>query len=121
MKSVDRSLSFLVPLEVDKSEPFALALLVERDSSRSNSTEFVKKNLKLFLRHLWVKVFDIKIGELRFLFVEFGLTLFARDMVTDVNLFIVEHHAIHGLGGTLGRFGCFIVNEPVSPGAAMFA
>jgi hypothetical protein len=69
------------------------------------------------LRHVWTKVLDIGIGKLRFLLIEFGLTL---NVVTNVNLFIVEQHAVYELEGILGRFGSFVVNETVSPGLAMF-
>jgi hypothetical protein len=103
-----------------KPNPLLLPSLSKETAAEVTGPNLLKRVLKLFLRHLWIKVLDIEIGELRFLLVELRLTLFARDVVTDVNLFIVEQHAVHGLDGILSRFGCFVVNKTVPPGTAMF-
>ena len=106
--------------KLTKPNPLLLPSLLKETAAEVTGPNMLKRVLKLFLCHLWIKVLDIEIGELHFLLVELRLTLFARDVVTNVNLFIVEQHAVHGLDGILSRFECFVVNKTVSPGMAMF-
>lgn len=47
-------------------------------------------------------------------------TNLARNVVTDIDLLIVQQHAIHGLDGVFGSFGSFIVDKTIALGAAVF-
>jgi len=44
--------------------------------------------------------------------------LFA-DVVSYVDFFVVEQHAVDGLDGGVGGFGRLVVDEPVTPGTTV--
>ena len=43
----------------------------------------------------------------------------ARDVVADVDLFVVQQHAINTLDGSLSRIGGFVMNETIALRATM--
>jgi hypothetical protein len=79
VKLINRLLSLLVLLEIDKSEALALPLLVSSDEGRSNAAELGEKFVELLLVDLVVHVLDVKIRELSLHLVEFGLTLLIKS------------------------------------------
>ncbi len=40
-------------------------------------------------------------------------------MVADVDLLVVEQHAVDGLDGTLGSLSSFVVDEAIALGSAL--
>lgn len=48
------------------------------------------------------------------------MTDLARDVVANVNLFVVEQHAINRLDGVVGCFSSFIMDETIALGATVF-
>lgn len=44
----------------------------------------------------------------------------ARDVVADIDLLVVEKHAIDGLDGAVGCLSCLVVHETVTLGATVF-
>lgn len=48
------------------------------------------------------------------------MTDLARDVMANINLLVVEQHAIDRLDGVIGGFSSFIMDETITLGAAMF-
>jgi hypothetical protein len=119
MKLIDGLLSFFVLLVVDKTKAFALAFLVDGNKGRSNPTKTGEELFKLLLGNLGIDVLDIEVGEVSFHLVQLGLTLLARDVVANVDLFVVEKHAIDSFDGVVRSFSSLVVNETVAFGATV--
>ena len=137
MKLVNSLLSLFVIFVVYESKALAVALLIDRDDGRCNSTEFCEDFIELFLGDFQVNVLDIKISELRLLLIDFrlaflfddykhrknygrGSTYFAGDMVSNIDLLIVQQHTIHSFDSGVGSLGSLVVNKSVPFGAADF-
>jgi hypothetical protein len=43
-----------------------------------------------------------------------------RNVVSNIDLLVVQKHAVHSLNGVVGSFVCLVMNETVSLGATMF-
>jgi hypothetical protein len=119
MKGVDSLLGLVVVLEVDEPETLALALIINGDESRGDVTELGEELLEVLLGELGVNVLDVEVGELGFHLIELGLTLLAGDVVADVDLFVIEQHAVDGLDGVVSSLASLVMDEAVSFGAAM--
>ena len=48
-----------------------------------------------------------------------NITDLARDMVTNVNFFVVQQHTVYGFDGSLSSLSGLIVNKSISLGAAL--
>lgn len=44
----------------------------------------------------------------------------ARNVMSDINLLVIEKHAIDSLDGAISSFGGLVMNESISLGATMF-
>jgi len=62
-----------------------------------------------------INVLDVNVGEMRLHLLDLAHPLLFADMVSDVNLLVVQQHSIDGLDGGIGSFSRFVVNESVSP------
>jgi hypothetical protein len=119
MQRLYSGLSFLMGFVVYKAESSASASVVHRDEGGSNDAERLEKVLELFLGDLGVQVLDVQVRELSLHFIELGLPLLARDMVTHVDLLVIKEHAVDSLDGAFGSLGSLIVDETVAFGTAM--
>ena len=48
-----------------------------------------------------------------------NMTDLARDMVANVNFFVVQQHTIYSFDGVIGSLSSLVVNKPISLGAAL--
>ncbi len=119
MKSVDSLLRLFVVNEVDEPEAPALALFINGKQGRGDTAKLVEELLELLLGGLRVQVLDVEVGELRLHLVKLGLALLAGDVVPNVDLFVVEQHAVDSLDGVVGGLASLVVHEAVALGATV--
>jgi hypothetical protein len=108
---VDGGLGGLVRDVVDKGKALALALVVLAKSSRDDLAEGLEEVLKAGLVNLGVEVLDEDVGELGTLLLDLGLALLLRDVVADVDLLVVQKHAVDRLDGGLGSLASLVVDK----------
>ncbi|GKT65979.1 hypothetical protein ColTof4_03266 [Colletotrichum tofieldiae] len=109
----------LVGGEVDETEAAALALLVAGERGRGDITEGGEEVAELIVSDLVGDVLDVDVGEVGLHLLKLALAVLLGDVVTDVDLLLVEKHAVNvldGLGGSLIRL---VVNESVALGVAV--
>lgn len=105
--------------EVDKTETTALALLVASERRGSNVAVLLKELAELVIGSLGVDVLDVDVGEVGLHLVKLTLAVLLGDMVADVDLLLVEKHAVDVLDGLLSSLVSLVVNEAVSLGVAV--
>lgn len=66
-----------------------------------------------------VDVLDVNVGEMRLHLLDLAHPLLLADVVSDVDLLVVEQHIVDGLDGGVGGFGRLVVDESVSPGSTV--
>jgi hypothetical protein len=98
--------------------PLGLALFVLAESDRDGLSERLDEILKLLLGGLDINVLDEEIGELSSLLLDLGLSLLLSDVVSDIDLFVVEQHAVDSLDGSSGSFTSGVVDKGESSGLA---
>lgn len=108
---VNSLLGGLVILVVDKTETLGDALLVPGKSNRDGGTEGLDQVLEFGVGDLEVNVFDVDVGELGTQLLHLGETLLLADVVTDVNLLVVQKHTVDGLDGSVSGLTSGVVNK----------
>ncbi len=116
---IDGGLSLVVVLKVDETEAFGLAVLVTLKDARGDLAVLGEELLKLIVGDLGVDVLGVDVGEASTRLLDLGLTLLAGDVVTDVDLLVVQKHAVDVLDGSLGSLGGLVVDETVAERASV--
>ncbi len=119
MELIDGGLSLVVVLKVDETETFGLAVLVTLKDARGDLAVLGEELLKLIVGDLGVDVLGVDVGEASTRLLDLGLTLLAGDVVTDVDLLVVQKHAVDVLDGSLGSLGGLVVDETVAERASV--
>lgn len=92
----------LVVLVVDETETLGDTLLVPGKGNRDGGAERLDQVLELSVSDLEVNVLDVDVGELGTQLLDLGETLLLADVVTDVDLLVVQKHTVDGLNGSVG-------------------
>ena len=142
---VDGALGVFVVFIVDETESLVLARLVELERTRDDGTEGLEETVEFVLgggcvgagrltsviarqgkdertsdRGLTlVDVLDVNVGEMSLHLFDLAHPLLFADVVSYVDLFVVEQHAVDGLDGGVGGFGRLVMDEPVAPGTTV--
>lgn len=95
----------------DKYLPLGLAFLILAEGDRDGLSERLDEILKLLLGGLDINVLDEEVGELSSLLFDLGLSLLLSDVVSDIDLFVIEQHAVDSLDGGSGGFASGVVNK----------
>lgn len=91
----------------------------EKKSSRISAPNLSRiASLRLF-RLTLVDVLDVNVGEMRLHLLDLAHPLLLADVVSDVDLLVVEQHVVDGLDGGVGGLGRLVVDESVSPGSTV--
>ena len=101
----------LVRGEVDETKALALALVILAKSDRNGLSKLGNEVLKLLVGDSLVQVLDVDVGELSALLLDLGLTLFLANVVADVDLLVVQQHAVDVLDGGLGSSAGRVVDK----------
>jgi len=118
---VDSLGSVLVVGVVDKPETAALAsLVVHGKGSRGDISILLEQNTELVLGSLDVDVLDVDVGEVGLHLLELVDAVLLGNVVADVNLLLVQQHAVDALDGVAGGLSSLVVNESIASGGAMF-
>lgn len=117
---VDGLVSSFMSSEVDKPEATVLAgLLVTSERRRGDVTVLGKQLTELLVTGVRVDVLDIDVGEVGLHLLELALAILLGDMVADVNLLLVQQHAIDVLDGLRSGLVSLVVHETVSLGVSV--
>lgn len=108
---VNSLLGGLVVLVVDETETLGDALLVPGKSNRDGGTEGLDQVLEFGVSDLEVNVLDVDVGELGTQLLYLGETLLLADVVTDVNLLVVQKHTVDGLDGSVSGLTSRVVDK----------
>jgi hypothetical protein len=98
--------------------PLGFAIFVLAESDRDGLSERLDEVLEFLLGSLDINVFDEKVGELSSLLFDLGLSLLLSDVVSDIDLFVIEQHAVDSLDGGSGSFASGVVDKGESSGFA---
>ncbi len=60
------------------------------------------------------KVLDVDVGELRLQLLSLGDSLLLADVMTDVDLLVVQKHTVDGLDSGIGGFSSLVVDKTVT-------
>lgn len=116
VQSVNGLLGVLVSLKVDETEALGLAFLILGKCARHDRAERSNEGLKVLLGGFGVKVLDVDVGELSLELLNLGHSLLLGNVVTDVDLLVVEKHTVDSLDGGIGGLTGLVVNETVASG-----
>lgn len=101
----------LVVLVVDETETLGDTLLVPGKGNRDGGTEGLDQVLEFSVSDLEVNVLDVDVGKLGTQLLDLGETLLLADVVTNVNLLVVQKHTVDGLDGSVGGLTSRVVDE----------
>lgn len=91
----------------------------QKKSSRISAPNLSRiASLRLF-RLTLVDVLDVNVGEMRLHLLDLAHPLLLADVVSNVDLLVVEQHVVDGLDGGVGGLGRLVVDETVSPGSTV--
>ncbi|ROV94110.1 hypothetical protein VPNG_09340 [Cytospora leucostoma] len=106
--------------EVDKSEATVLsALLVSGKRGGSDVAVLGEQLTELLVTGVRVDVLDIYVGEVGLHLLEFALAVLLGDVVADIDLLLVQKHAIDVLDSLRSSLVGLVVHETVSLGVSM--
>lgn len=108
---VNSLLGGLVVLVVDETETLGDALLVPGKSNRDGGTEGLDQVLEFGVSDLEVNVLDVDVRELGTQLLDLGETLLLADVVTDVNLLVVQKHTVDGFDGSVSGLTSRVVDK----------
>lgn len=111
--------SSLVGGEVDETEATGLALLVAGKGGRSDLTELLEELTELVVGDLVVNVLDINVGEVGLHLLELALAVLLGNVVADVDLLLVQKHAVDVLDGLGSSLIGLVVDETVALGVTV--
>jgi len=98
--------------------PLGLAIFILAESDRNGLSERLDEVLEFLLGSFDINVLDEKVGELSLLLFDLGLSLLLSDVMSDIDLFVIEQHAVDSLDGGGGSFSSGVVNKGESSGFA---
>jgi hypothetical protein len=101
----------LIPANETDNLPLGLAILIGAESDRDGLSERLDEVLKLLLGGLGVEVLDEQVGELSSLLLDLGLSLLLSDVMSDIDLLVVEQHAVDSLDGGNSSLASRIVDK----------
>ena len=113
---IDGALGILVVFEVDETEALGATVLIGGDDAGSDGAKLGEESLDLLLGDLGIQVLDVDVGEVGLHLLDLGLTLLLGNVVSDVNLLVVQQHSVDVLDGVLSSLVGLVVNETVSLG-----
>lgn len=90
-----------------------VVLVLDGKSNRHGLSERRDEVLELLLLGVDINVLDEDVGVVGLLLFMLGLSLLLSDVVSDIDLFIVEQHTVDILDGSVGGFTGRVVNEAV--------
>ena len=101
--------------ELTRDLPLALGLgivlVVDGKGNRDGLSKWRDEILKLLLRGRGLDVLDENVGVVSLLLLVLGLSLLLADVVADIDLFVVEQHAVDSLDGSAGGFTGRVVDK----------
>jgi hypothetical protein len=109
----------LVSSEVDKTETSALALLITGEGRRGDVTKLLKELTEIILGNVRRNVLDVDVSEVGLHLLELALAVLLGDVVADINLLLVEKHAVDVLDGLGGSLISLVVNETIALGVTI--
>lgn len=109
----------LVGGEVDETETARLALLVAGQRRRGNIAKLLKQLTELVVGDIRSNVLHVNVGEVGLHLLELALAVLLGDVVADVDLLLVEQHAVDMLDGLSSSLIGLVVNETVSLGVSV--
>ncbi|KAF5134446.1 hypothetical protein E5D57_005080 [Metarhizium anisopliae] len=105
--------------EIDKTEATALALLVTGKRRRRDVTILLEELTELVVGGLSADILDVNVGKVSFHLLKLALTVLLRDVVTDVDLLLVEKHAINVLDGLVSSLVRLVMDKTIALGVAV--
>jgi hypothetical protein len=118
VEGVDGRAGILVVVIVDESETLALSLMVGLKYGGCDRPVLLEEFVELLLGNLWIKVLHVDVCKLFFLLVELSEAFLLGDMVSDIDLSVVQQHAIDGLDGTVSSLGSVVMDKAVAFGTS---
>lgn len=108
----------LVSSVVDKTETTALALLITGKRSRRDLAVLLEEITEFVVRSLNGDVLDINVGEVGLHLFKLALAVLLGDVVADIDLLLIEKHAIDVLDSLLSSLIRLVVDKTIALGGA---
>ncbi|KAK8919492.1 hypothetical protein VCV18_008318 [Metarhizium anisopliae] len=105
--------------EIDKTEATALALLITGKRRRRDVTILLEELTELVVGGLSADILDVNVGKVSFHLLKLALTVLLRDVMTDVDLLLVEKHAINVLDGLVSSLVRLVMDKTIALGVAV--
>ncbi len=120
MQLFNSLLSVLVVDVVDEAKPAALSgFVVDSERGRSDIAVLLKENTELVLGGLSINVLDVNVGEVGFHLFKFVDAILLGNMVSNVDLLLVQKHAVNALDGIVGSLCSLVVDKAVAFGVSV--
>src|ERR1700724_2106357 len=104
MQLIHGLLCIFMLFKIDETESFASTILITLNDSRADWSILGEQLLKLLVGDIEIQVLNIDIRKVCLHFVSLGHAFLAGNMMTNVNLLVVQKHTINILDSTVGSF-----------------
>lgn len=111
--------SSFVSSEVDKAKATALAFVRAGKGGGGDIAVLGEELTELLVGDLGGDVLDVDVGEVGLHLLKLALAILLGDVVADIDLLLVEKHAVDVLDGVGGSLVGLVVNETVTLGVAV--